>query len=107
MDYFERARKCLDENFRLANPDIQLRNYIYDLESARRGYDAARQAKIQAHPEAHLMYMASVNGAWFARWRAQIRGARTWRSQSEAFGRDFARFTKFYSEMREVDPWMK
>ena len=104
-DYSENARKCLVEEYRLDNPDIHLRTYIYNLETARKVYELARQSQREAHSDAHLMLMPMVKGAWFARWRAQIRGARIWKDQSAAFERDFTRFSKFYEEMRGVDPW--
>lgn len=75
-------------------------HYSEVLERIREDYDLARQKRVEAHPNAHLMLMLTVRGGWWARWLAQVRGARIWKHQSDLFEADYSAFTASYHGLK-------
>jgi hypothetical protein len=82
-------------------PDMRQEDFMQNLEYGLGDYNAARALRDEAHPDAHLMLMLTVKGGWFARWRAELKGARLWRYQSERFENEHQSFLLFYRRMHE------
>lgn len=99
------AEKFLEKDFREQNRDINREGFIRILDGARSKYDEAHEAQREAHPEAHLMLMLKVRGAWLARSCAQVKGARQWKYSSEQFDKSYESFMRFYRRMLITDPW--
>jgi hypothetical protein len=77
-------------------PDIRQAVYMENLENCLAEYNAARVMREEAHPDAHLMLMLTVKGGWFARWRAELKGAKLWKNMSEQFEIEYQDFMRFY-----------
>jgi len=71
---------------------------LYNLGHLKGYYETAREARDAAHPEAHLMLMLTVHGGWFARWRAELRGAAIWKNLVPQFDAEYARFQSYYAK---------
>ena len=84
-------------------PDIWQRDYMQNLENRLADYNQARVLRDEAHPEAHLMLMLTVKGGWFARWRAELKGAKIWKYESERFELDYQDFMGFYRRTHELN----
>lgn len=98
QDRYVYVSKLERNDFRELNSDIDDWAFKEVLENARSAYDAAREAQIEAHPDAHLMLMMKVKGGWLARGRAQSKGSRIWKDNSERFEKEYEGFMKFYRE---------
>ena len=99
------AEGFLKAEFRERNSDIDREGFIRILERTRSDFDAARNAQLEAHPDAHLMLMMTVKGGWLARLRAQMKGSRVWKYNSTLFEDEHERFMHFYRKMLETDLW--
>ncbi|MDE3008093.1 MAG: hypothetical protein KGJ10_02960 [Acidobacteriota bacterium] len=84
-------------------PDIRQEDYMLNLENRLADYNQARVLRDEAHPDAHLMLMLTVKGGWLARWRAEIKGAKLWKYQSERFEADYQDFMRFYRMTHELN----
>jgi hypothetical protein len=84
-------------------PDIQREVYMKNLETGLAEFNAARAKRDEAHPEAHLMLMLTVKGGWFARWRAELKGANLWKDNCERFEIEYQDFMRFYRKTHKLN----
>ena len=82
--------------------DIRQEHDMQNLENRLADYNEARVLRDEAHPDAHLMLMLPVKGGWWARWRAELKGAKLWKYESERFEIDYQDFMRFYRRTHEL-----
>jgi hypothetical protein len=104
-DRYVYAEKFLEKDFREQNRDVNREGFIRILDDAQSKYDEAREAQLEAHPDAHLMLMLKVKGGWLARLWAQVKGAKQWKHSIEQFDKNYESFIHFYRRMLITDLW--